>query len=204
MTEKVKIQFESGELEGIFKGLGNNRGVIITHPHPDYGGDMHNGVVMTIEKAYHDNGYSTLRFNFRGTGNSTGDYDTFHDLCDDVAAAYRFMIDRGISDITLAGYSFGAWINAHADEKVERLTHQLLVSPPVSFMDFSQVRGFSCNSFVICGDRDEYAALPAIKRHLESWNVTSFEIIKGCDHFYSGMVEQLYIAVEKILFCKRP
>lgn len=192
MTEKVKISFESGELEGIFKGSDKNRGVIITHPHPEYGGDMHNGVVMTIEKAYHDNGYNTLRFNFRGTGNSTGDFETFHDLCDDVAAAYSFMVDRGISDIALAGYSFGSWVNAHADEKLERLTHQLIVSPPVSFMDFSQVRGFSCNSFVICGDRDEYAALPAIKLHLESWHVTSFKTIKSCDHFYSGMVEPLY------------
>lgn len=199
MIKKIAIQFESGQLEGVINGSGNNRGVIITHPHPEYSGNMDNGVVMTMEKAYLDNGYTTLRFNFRGTGNSTGTYSIFHDLCDDVVTVHRYLIDLGISEIALAGYSFGSWVNAHADVELEGLLHQLLVSPPVSFMDFSQVSGFSCDSFVVCGDRDEYAAFSELKTHLKRWNVKSFEGIKGSDHFYSGMCNLLGDAIGKMI-----
>ena len=192
MTKRIYIQLKTGQLEGIFQGTENDRGVIITHPHPEYGGDMHNGVVMTLEKAYRDKGFATLRFNFRGTGNSTGGYNSFHDLCDDVVAVHRFLINQDILHISLAGYSFGSWVNAHAGEKLRDVNHQLFVSPPVSFMDFSQINGFSCDSFVVCGDRDEYADMPALKRHLKNWDVTSSDIIGGCDHFYSGMLAQLH------------
>ena len=197
---KINIQFESGQIEGVLNASKNNRGVIITHPHPEYGGNMDNGVVLTMEKAYLDIGYTTLRFNFRGTGNSTGTYSTFCDLCDDLVTAHSYLADLEISDIALAGYSFGSWVNAHADVKLKGLLHhQLLVSPPVSFMDFSQVSGFSCDSFVICGDRDEYAALLELKRHLKLWNAGSFKTIKVCDHFYSGKYDLLGHAMENMI-----
>ena len=157
---------------------------------------MYNNVVMTLEKAYQNKGYATLRFNFRGTGNSTGDYDTFYDFCDDVVAVHGFLSDQGFSDIALAGYSFGSWVNAHSDNKLKGLIHQLVISPPVSFMDFSQVKGFLCDSFIVCGDRDDYAYSADLKKYLESWNVSSFKSIKGCDHFYSGMLEQLQFIIE--------
>lgn len=199
MTEKIHIQFESGRLEGLFERSENNCGVIITHPHPEYGGSMYNGVVMALEKAYQDKGYTTLRFNFRGTGNSTGTYEKFDDLCDDVAAAQRFMIEHGVLHIALAGYSFGSWVNTHAERNIKGLSHQLLVSPPVSFMDFSKISELSCTSFVICGDSDEYAALQEIEKYLKTWNVTSFKLVEGCDHFYSGMLEELYNIVKSIV-----
>ncbi len=195
----ITIPSESGPLEGVFKGAKKRCGAIITHPHPEYGGNMHNGVVLALEKAYQDKGYATLRFNFRGTGNSCGEYDTWHDLCDDVIAAHHFLCDQDILEIALAGYSFGSWVNAHADPNLQGLTHQLLVSPPVSFMDFSKIKGFSCDSFVVCGDRDEYAAFPEVKKCLEIWDATSFKIIKGCDHFYSGRVGQLHTALENTI-----
>ncbi len=192
MKERVNIEFENGNLEGVFQGAEKQRGVIITHPHPEYGGNMNNLVVRTLERAYLDSGYATLRFNFRGTGKSTGAYDTFFDLCADVTATASFFQDRGISNLAIAGYSFGSWVNAHTEFKEMPLLHQLLVSPPVSFMDFTDVPGFACPGFVICGDRDEYADMIELKMHLKRWNISSFEQIRGCDHFYSGMGEQLY------------
>ncbi len=200
MKERVDIEFEKGTLEGVFQGAEKQRGVIITHPHPEYGGNMNNLVVRTLEQAYLDNGYATLRFNFRGTGKSTGVYDTFFDLCADVNAAESFLQDRGILNLALAGYSFGSWVNAHTEFKGTPLLHQLLISPPVSFMDFTDVPGFACPGFVICGDRDEYADMIELKAHLKRWNISSFEQINGCDHFYSGRGELLY---NRVVSCVR-
>ncbi|SMC72220.1 hypothetical protein SAMN02746065_10889 [Desulfocicer vacuolatum DSM 3385] len=195
MKEKVDIAFENGQLEGVFQGAGNQSGVILTHPHPEYGGNMDNVVVRTMEQAYLDNGYATLRFNFRGTGKSTGDYNTFFDLCADVTAATSFLKAQGISNLAVAGYSFGSWVNAHTVFKKTAPLHQLLVSPPVSFMDFTDVSGFSHPCFVICGDRDEYAHASELKGHLKRWNIRAFKEISGCDHFYSGMDKFLYASV---------
>ncbi len=199
MKERVNIPVKTDQLEGIFQGTKNHCGVILTHPHPEYGGNMNNLVVRTLEQAYLENGYATLRFNFRGTGKSTGTYDTFFDICEDVTAAAAFLQDHGISRFAVAGYSFGSWVNAHTDFKGNLPLHQLLISPPVSFMDFTDVPGFSYPTFVICGDRDEYAEPNELKEHLKRWQVTSFEKINGCDHFYSGMRDPLYDSMVKCI-----
>jgi len=185
MKERVTIEFEKGTLEGVIQNAENSRGVIITHPHPGYGGNMNNIIVRKLEQAYLDHGYATLRFNFRGTGKSKGPCDTFFDLCEDVIAAASFLQERGIIRLALAGYSFGTWVNAHTNFRTT-LLHQMLISPPVSFMDFTDVPGFSCPSFVICGDRDEFADKTELKHCLTRWDITSFEQLSGCDHFYSG------------------
>ena len=114
-------------------------------------------------------------------------------------AAASFLRDRGILNFALAGYSFGSWVNAHTDLKDSPLLHQLLVSPPVSFMDFTDVPGFSCPGFVVCGDKDEYAELSELKGHLKRWKITATEQISGCDHFYSGMRDPLYDCVVKCM-----
>ena len=200
MKERIEIPAKNGWLEGVLQGTeGNHCSVILTHPHPEHGGNMNNLVVRTLEQAYLENGYTTLRFNFRGTGKSTGAYNTFFDLCRDVTAAVEFLKVRGISRFAVAGYSFGSWVNAHTDFKGNLPRHQLLISPPVSFMDFTDVPGFPCPSFIICGDRDEYADPIELKGHLKVWQVTAFEKIDGCDHFYSGMREPLYDCAVKCI-----
>ena len=211
MKERVQIELDHGQgtLEGVVQTneaehRGETaRGVILSHPHPEYGGNMNNIVVRTLETAYLDNGYTTLRFNFRGTGHSRGRYDDFLELTRDVLAAFAFLQEQGISQVALAGYSFGSWVNAHTDFKESVMLHQLLVSPPVSFMDFTDVPGFSCPCHVICGDRDEFVHLKQLKTHLDQWQVDTFKEIPGCDHFYSGMQDTLYHAVTEELLQDR-
>ena len=72
-----KITFESGgcRLEGYWQAGVKGKGVVITHPHPLYGGTLKNPVVETVQSAYRQHGYATLRFNFRGVGGSQGNYD---------------------------------------------------------------------------------------------------------------------------------
>ena len=113
-----KIQFNSGELsiEGrISRGQGS-RAVVLTHPHPQFGGDMYNPVVESIGHVYQRQGITTLRFNFRGVGSSQGSYGNGIGEQEDVLAAMRCLRENGHGPIDLPGYSFGAWVNAHLDQ----------------------------------------------------------------------------------------
>ena len=72
MEERVLIESGGLKLEGLLENLPGEKGVVVTHPHPLYGGEMHNNVVEAVVNAYHTKGYTTLRFNFRGAGASQG------------------------------------------------------------------------------------------------------------------------------------
>ena len=74
MEEKISFSSETHKIEGLLEKNSNTNAVVITHPHPLYGGNMHNNVVMTITRAYQKLGYTTLRFNFRGVGSSLKRY----------------------------------------------------------------------------------------------------------------------------------
>jgi alpha/beta superfamily hydrolase len=198
MVEKIKFLSENYEIEGLFNKKDKNKGVVVTHPHPLYGGDMYNLVVETIVHVYNIKGYSTLKFNFRGVGKSQGQYDNGVGEQKDALAALSFLADMGMEKIALAGYSFGAWVNAHAviqeDIFVENM---MMVSPPVGFMDFNAINAMNVLKFVITGSRDDIAPAGIVKKMLPTWNPDArFEIIEGADHFYGGYLEQL----ESVLF----
>jgi alpha/beta superfamily hydrolase len=112
MEEKISVESGRYRLEGYWQAGAANKGAVITHPHPLYGGSMSNPVVETIQNAYQQNGYATLRFNFRGVGGSQGSYDNGAGEKDDVYAAVATLKSGGTTAIDLAGYSFGAWVNA--------------------------------------------------------------------------------------------
>jgi alpha/beta superfamily hydrolase len=198
MVKKITFISEDYEIEGLLNKRDENKGVVVTHPHPLYGGDMYNLVVETIVHVYNIKGYSTLKFNFRGVGKSQGQYDNGVGEQKDVLAALSFLADMGMERIDLAGYSFGAWVNAHAvvqgDSVVENMA---MVSPPVGFMDFHAISAMNVLRFVITGSRDDIAPADAVKKMLPTWNPDArFEIVDGADHFYGGYLGQL----ESVLF----
>lgn len=198
MVEKIKFLSENYEIEGLLNKKDKNRGVVITHPHPLYGGDMYNLVVETIVHVYNIKGYSTLKFNFRGVGKSQGQYDNGVGEQKDILAALSFLADLGMERIDLAGYSFGAWVNAQAAIQEDIFVeHMAMVSPPVGFMDFHAISAMNVLKFVITGNRDDIAPADVVKKMLPTWNPDArFEIIDGADHFYGGYLGQL----ESVLF----
>ena len=193
MVEKIKFLSENYEIEGLLNKRDKNKGVVITHPHPLYGGDMYNLVVETIVHVYNIKGYSTLKFNFRGVGKSRGQYDNGVGEQKDVLAALSFLADMGMERIDLAGYSFGAWVNAHvAILEGIFVEDMVMVSPPVGFMDFHAISAMNVLKFVITGSRDDIAPADAVKKMLSTWNSDArFEIIDGADHFYGGYLGEL-------------
>ncbi|MCP4579333.1 MAG: alpha/beta hydrolase [Deltaproteobacteria bacterium] len=188
MTEK-SVVFESGnlKLEGLLDRVAGDRGVVITHPHPQYGGTMHNNVVESLVKAYGKAGYTTLRFNFRGMGRSEGNYDEGVGEQVDVHGAVAYLKKLGMNSIDLAGYSFGVWVNAQAIGDLNDVARMIMVSPPVNFMDFSFLKNMPKIQLIIAGSRDDIAPPDMIRKMLPGWNKDSdFHIIQGADHFYWG------------------
>jgi len=143
MEETVSFLSNGLNISGLFEKNKGVRGAVITHPHPLYGGNMHNDVVETITRAYQNKGYATLRFNFRGVGASQGMFDNGVGEQEDVRAAIVYLKEKGIEATDLAGYSFGVSVNIRAIEKAivaEYIQQMVMVSPPMGFIDIHNVK----------------------------------------------------------------
>jgi alpha/beta superfamily hydrolase len=193
------------EIEGQLAEGDPTKGVVITHPHPLYGGDMHNNVVVAVSRAYQKTGATTLRFNFRGVGNSQGNYGDGIGEQEDVRAAVAFLADRGLRQIDLAGYSFGAWVNALAVNNGLDVDNMIMVSPPVAFIDFEALTALRNLKLIITGDRDDIAPAEMVKKVYPDWNPTArFEVIAGADHFYGGYQDKLEAVLTDFLTDPNP
>jgi len=190
--ENIVFPSNSIEIEGLLWTVPGEKAVVVTHPHPLYGGNMHNGVVETVVGVYQQAGYTTLRFNFRGVGNSRGTYGNGVAEQEDVKAAIRYLTEKGSEFIILAGYSFGSWVNALAVSRLDTVQRMVMISPPVAFMDFQSVGCIPQLQLVVVGSLDDIAPVRLIKTMLPTWNSQAhLEIIQGADHFYGGNLERL-------------
>ena len=192
MEESISFLSANYQLEGLLDKSSIENGVVITHPHPLYGGDMNNFIVDLIARTYQKKGFTTLKFNFRGTANSQGSYDNGSGEQEDVHAALATLAKMGIKKIDLAGYSFGAWVNALAINENTAVRNMTMISPPVGFVDFSPVQSIPCLKLVVTGSKDDIAPADQIKTMHLSWNRNAhLEVINGADHFYSGCLDEL-------------
>ncbi len=192
METKVDFPSRCGDLEGLYHAGVSDKGVVITHPHPQYGGDMSNPVVEAIAAAYRQRGFTTLRFNFRGVGKSTGNFDQGIGEQDDVRGAVSFLCDRGLKAIHLSGYSFGAWVNAMALQGGLAVQGMTMVAPPVAFIDFEEGIRLPMLSAVVAGSRDEIAPPGLIRPLMGQWNPDArIDIIDGADHFFFGFLDEI-------------
>jgi alpha/beta superfamily hydrolase len=193
MEEIITVKSGRYRLEAYWQPGTLKKGVVITHPHPLYGGTMRNPVVETVQNAYAQHGYATLRFNFRGVGSSQGDYDNGVGEQDDVRAAIAYVNQRDVTTVDMAGYSFGTWVNAGvAADKRTSIESMMMVSPPVGFIEFENINALSCLNLIVTGSRDDIAPVNRIRELLPTWNPgAQFAVIDGCDHFYIGYLEKL-------------
>ena len=180
-------------LEGRLSSGRREQAIVIAHPHPLYGGNMDNPVVTTIARTFTAAGNTTLRFNFRGTGNSQGQFADGPGEIDDLLAARDYLVADGEKEITLAGYSFGAWVivNAIAAGKLKSES-LILISPPAAMLPFAETLKLPNLKLVITGERDEIAPPQTVKELARGWNPdANCIIIPGSDHFFDGCQQNL-------------
>lgn len=190
--ERVRLACGPLWLEGWLDAAVGPDAVIFSHPHPLYGGEMHNPVLTTLADVYRQLGYTTLRFNFRGVGASEGAYDDGRGESDDVRAAAAYLAGLGKTVTDLAGYSFGAWINLRLDPPLSTVRRQLLVAPPAAFIEFGVIAEPPLELVIITGDQDRIAPPALLRGQAPHWHPDArLYTLPDADHFYSGALEQL-------------
>ena len=177
--------------EGLWHQASGDTGAVICHPHPQMGGSMHNNVVETVRDEMIAAGCSTLRFNFRGVGESTGHYDEGRGEKQDLLSACTFAKSRGVEKIFLVGYSFGAWICCRLLKDRPRVaSFVLLISPPVRYFEFEWKGLENTVEHMICGDQDMFCDIAALKEKEELIGA-KLTVLRGVDHFYFGQEDRL-------------
>lgn len=173
---------------------------VICHPHPQHGGTMHNKVVYTAARAYHDAGMDTLRFNYRGVQGSEGVYDEGRGEIDDACAVVSWAIAQRerehrppIQTVYWAGFSFGALIALQAAHRCPG-THVTLIAPPVHWLErpFDTLPRGTLN--VIVPEADELVPPQRIYEWVDgvtTRQAVSLYRLPDADHFFHGRLAEL-------------
>ena len=175
---------------------GARLGVVVSHPHPLYGGDMDSPVVARIVESCAGRGLATLRFNFRGVGASTGRHDEGRGEQDDVRASLARLQDAlgGDGRVALAGYSFGAAVAA-AVATTAPVAGLALVAPPLRVTDVHLPAGVNGPVLVVVGAEDQYCPADALETLRASLPAATVVVVEGADHFFFGSLTPLGEAV---------
>ena len=195
--EKVIIQGPVGDLQGAWHAAAASEDcLIICHPHPQFDGTMNNKVVTTVAKSYLDLGINVLRFNFRGVGESAGEYGNIDGEVQDCQAALDWLLtQKKVKRLFLAGFSFGCYIAAKVAFELRNtypqlhLEHLLMVAPSVINSPFDKAVPLMCPSTVIMGALDEVVPFDAVS----DWSDTlyppvEFVELSQASHFFHGQL----------------
>ncbi|MDT8410191.1 MAG: alpha/beta fold hydrolase [Wenzhouxiangellaceae bacterium] len=158
---------------------------MLCHPHPQHGGTMRNKVVTIMERALRESGLATVRFNFRGAGDSEGSFsDGVGELEDLLTVVDWVRKTRPETDLWLGGFSFGAWIalKAAQDLPVRML---ITIAPPVERYGFSDLVPPNCSWLVVQGDEDEVVSPKAVIDWVKSLDKPpQLVVMEGSGHFF--------------------
>ncbi len=166
---------------------------LVCHPHPLYGGTMHNKVVHRVAATLHETGATTLRFNFRGVGRSAGRFDQGRGELDDARAALAWL-KRHLPGrpLLVAGFSFGAGVAARLAAASGEVGRLVLVAPPVAAMDFADLRISSVPKLVVQGTRDEHCPVTELEPEFAAWAEPKHLVkIEGATHFFDRQLGDL-------------
>lgn len=169
---------------------------IISHPHPLYGGTMTNKVVHILAKTFSQLNAITVRFNFRGVGKSEGKYDEGFGEAEDlqlIAEALKQWQPQ--APIWLAGFSFGAYVTARANEVIQA-EKVLLVAPPVSMYPFGELAEIEIPWIVIQGGQDEVIEAKSVKNWVSQRpNPPQLIWMEEASHFFHGKLNDIKEAI---------
>ena len=194
----------TGRLEALLNAGSENatHAALVCHPHPLYGGTLHNKVVFHAMKALNSFGFPVLRFNFRGAGLSQGEHDQGVGEVDDVHAALDWLDREFHLPIIFAGFSFGAAVGlqtACADSRVEAVTALGLPVAPLDdrTYDFGFLQSCTKPKLFISGDRDQFGPRAELEKLVAILSEPKkLIIVEGADHFFEGRMRELRETIE--------
>lgn len=184
-----------GRLEGRYhhSKLAGAPIALMLHPHPQHGGTMNNKVVYTLFHAYVRQGFSVLRFNFRGVGRSQGSFDRGEGELSDAASALDWLqtYNQGATACWIAGFSFGAWIGMQLLMRRPEITGFVSIAPPANMHDFSFLAPCPSSGLIIQGDQDDVVPEPAVAKLVAKLSsqrgiTIDYRLIPGAGHFFQN------------------
>jgi alpha/beta superfamily hydrolase len=188
-------------------------GAVVCHPHPLFGGTMHNKVVYQAAKTLHRFALPVVRFNFRGVGLSEGAHDKGAGETDDVRAVIDFLAQEypGVP-LLVAGFSFGSWVGLRAGCGDARVTELIGLGLPVDDLDrrsFDYLDGCDKPKLLVSGEFDRFGPPKNLRAMVEQFpervrKNTKLEIVSGGDHFFAGHLPDLDRAIAEWLLERHP
>jgi uncharacterized protein len=177
---------------------------LVCHPHPLYGGTLHNKVVYHAMKALHGFGFPVLRFNFRGTGLSEGRHDHGSGEVDDVRAALDWLENEFHLPIIFCGFSFGAATGLRAACPDPRVKALVSLGTPVEVDDrlyrYSFLKECAKPKLFISGDRDEFSPKEKLEQvFAEAAEPKRVVFVEGAGHFFEKKLDQMQAAIREWL-----
>lgn len=210
----------AGRLEALVWSVPERKGgerlplaAVVCHPHPLFGGTMHNKVVYQTAKMLHRFGLPVLRFNFRGAGLSEGTHDEGRGEKDDVSAALDFQAaEYPGTPLLLAGFSFGSWVGLRAGCGDSRVTDLIGLGLPVGNLakrEFSYLDVCDKPKLLVSGELDVHGPPEKLKAIVEKFpphvkERTSVAIVSGADHFFAGHLPDVDRAISAWLTAQHP
>jgi hypothetical protein len=194
----------AGRLEALLNAGAEDasHAAVVCHPHPLYGGTLHNKVVFHTMKALNHLGYPVLRFNFRGAGLSQGEHDHGKGEVQDVRTALDWMDGEFDLPLIFAGFSFGAAVGLPVTCADARVRAVIGLGLPVDAIDdrvydFEFLRTCVKPKLFVSGDRDRFGPRAKLERVVEALPAPKkLVIVEGADHFFEGRLRELRDAIE--------
>lgn len=192
----------AGPLEALLQereGQSHATLAVVCHPHPLYGGTLHNKVAHRVASTLFGMGAAVIRFNFRGVGKSAGTFDRGIGELEDARCAFRFLCERHPNARRwAAGFSFGSWVAsrlAASETSIERL---LLIAPPVHTQTFEEMRTLAIPKIIVQGLGDEICRPENLKRLLPEWAEPKRLLeVPEASHFFDKQLAELADAVQE-------
>jgi alpha/beta superfamily hydrolase len=170
---------------------------VVCHPHPLFGGTLHNKVVFHAMKALNGFGFPVLRFNFRGTGLSQGEHDHGEGEVDDVRAALDWLDHEFRKPLIFAGFSFGTAVGLRAACPDSRVRAAIGLGLPVAPIDdraydFNFLRACAQPKLLVSGDRDQFGTPAQLRALMDALpHPKKLVLIDGADHFFEGRLREM-------------
>ena len=203
-VRKVAIPSAIGALEGVLEfveGEAPRALAVVCHPHPLFGGTMHNKVVFRTAEAFQHAGFATLRFNFRGVGGSPGTHDDGKGEQEDARAALDYLaaLYPGVP-LALSGFSFGGGVCLSYGPTDPRVRLLWAVAPGVGRRDFSHLALCDVPKGVVQGTADELCPLADLEAAWPAWaDPKAKYLVDGADHFFVGRLPEMQAALQTFL-----
>jgi uncharacterized protein len=202
--ERLTLSGPAGRLEALLEwesAWQPRLAALVCHPHPLYGGTMHNKVVYRAAKAALEAGVPALRFNFRGVGRSEGNYAHAIGERDDARAALDFLASRFPElPVCMMGFSFGSNVALHVGAEDGRARVLVGLGLPVGSMDFQFLERCAKPKLIVQAGRDQYGPHEKLQQLFERLQEPKqLHWVEGVDHFFTGKLPEVQSAIETFL-----